>query len=329
MEISSDMRKHFLLKNSLLYDKHLPLALYKVASFVYLDYRSISTQSVDTRRHGKDSLIISNPIVQNKSIADIEFSLVICPTIFFDNYNKSNKINGFAIGKTEVTQRLYQYIMGSNPSYHKNKVQSFIGTIDYGLDLERPVENISWYEAILFCNKLSKISNLQPYYKITDLLGYEIDNISRDKLFPVKGSERLMIHIQTNQEANGYRLPSSSEWLYAKSAGSSHKWAGTDDDTELKNIAWYSDNSDMRPHRVAEKKPNEWGIYDLNGNVLEWTGTKIKMSMGEINYEIAGEIAFNQGLNSYGQIKYKPPAYFQNDIGFRLARSVFPDEFHL
>jgi hypothetical protein len=322
------MNKKIFLKSNLLYGNHLSLALYNVASFVFLDYQSNSTKSVKWQRilSDRNDLNIINPIIQNNTINNIGFSMIVCPTIFFNNHADTIKLSSFAIGKTEVTQGLYQYIMGTNPSYHKNKVQSFIGTIDYGLDLERPVENISWYEAILFCNKLSKLSNLQPYYEITDLLGNEIDNIPRDRLFQTKGSDKLVLHTQANQNANGYRLPQANEWLYAKNAGNSHKWAGTSDDKELKNIAWYNDNSNMRPHRVAEKKPNEWGIYDLNGNVLEWTGTKMKMALGETNYEIAGDISFDQGLNSYGQIKFKHPIYYEKNLGFRLARSIFPDE---
>src|SRR5262249_34115772 len=115
----------------------------------------------------------------------------------------------FEIGRYEVTQDLWQSVMGSNPS-----------TIKGG---DRPVETISKTEVQEFLNKL-------------------------------------------NQRGDGYRyrLPSEAEWEYAARAGSSEATAG-----QLDDIAWYAENSEDETHPVGKKKPNAWGLYDMQGNVRE------------------------------------------------------------
>jgi formylglycine-generating enzyme required for sulfatase activity len=105
-------------------------------------------------------------------------------------------------------------------------------------DTLRPVENVDWHDAGNFCAKLTVRE---------------------------RAAKRL-------PSGYVYRLPTEAEWEYACRAGTTTRFSYGDDSdyTQLGNYAWYSDNSGLRTHPVGQKKPNEWGLYDMHGNVWEW-----------------------------------------------------------
>lgn len=144
---------------------------------------------------------------------------------------------GYWMGKYEVTQGEYLEITGINPSW-VNGVRTNYGYHDYGTDLRRPVENVSWDQAADFCGRLTL-------------------------------RERGAGRISTNCV---YRLPTEAEWEYACRAWTSTRFSYGDDPgyTNLTNYAWYAQNSDSMTHAVGEKLPNRWGLHDMHGNVFEW-----------------------------------------------------------
>ncbi|WP_254508138.1 bifunctional serine/threonine-protein kinase/formylglycine-generating enzyme family protein [Anatilimnocola floriformis] len=151
----------------------------------------------------------------------------------------------FYLGAHEVTQANYQEIIGINPAH-------FSATGD-GKDLVQdldtsqfPVEHVSWNDAALFCASLSKREKMSEVYRQT---GQTV----------------------STQSGNGYRLPSEAEWEFACRAGTNTQFSTGDAEQKLLLAAWCYDNSEARTHPVGEKLANPFGVYDIHGNVWEWT----------------------------------------------------------
>ncbi len=139
------------------------------------------------------------------------------------------QVNSFFIYKTEVTQKEWLEIMKYNNSH-------FVGP-------DRPVENVSWYEATVFCNMKSIKERLKPAYELNGLLTI------------------------VDLDANGYRLPTEAEWEYAARGGLKSGNTLYSGSPLHGNVGILKDKA---PVEVATKNPNELGIYDMTGNVAEW-----------------------------------------------------------
>jgi formylglycine-generating enzyme required for sulfatase activity len=159
-----------------------------------------------------------------------------------------------------------------------------------------PVETVSWRDAVSFCNILSNNAGLTPCY-----------------VFNEKES------IVYNTEANGYRLPTEAEWEYACKAGT----VGPRYD-ELDAIAWYKENSEQKTHAVGMKKPNQWGLFDMLGNVWEWC-SDIYSEEVYGSYRIfrgGGWCDHERGCMATNRRRSHPTSFKIDDLGFRIARNL-------
>ncbi|MEO1629179.1 MAG: formylglycine-generating enzyme family protein [Bacteroidota bacterium] len=216
------------------------------------------------------------------------------------------RVAPFAFGVHEVTQAQFEAVMGYNPSRDPAP--------------EKPVERVSWYDAVRFCNALSRLDGLTPAYVIDPFEGYTLD-----------------------PEANGYRLPTEAEWEYAAKAGTgTDTYAGNvaveeGQDAALDAIAWYSSGKDEgRTQPVGQKQPNAFGLYDVIGNVFEWTDAAfVAYPGGQLDPDTPGAAQGGQlrvlrggamdtpARHSRAAYRYRlHPSYTSHNIGFRIARTI-------
>lgn len=160
--------------------------------------------------------------------------------------------------QTEVTQYIYELVMGENPSYFKGDGEP---SAEGELQEKRPVENVSFYDAIYFCNKLSTMFGLVPVYSVDG-----ITDVTKWNYVPHKG-RYMRGKLEENLNANGYRLPTREEWQYAARGGKDFNYAGSNN---IDEVAWYEENSNYKTHEVGKKKVNGYGLFDMTGNVNEW-----------------------------------------------------------
>ena len=185
-----------------------------------------------------------------------------------DSYNKPvhevTITKPFYMGKYEVTQAEYEKYCSYTGS---NSPESW-----YGKGNNYPAYYVSWYDALVYCNKRSIAEGLTPCYSINDLtIPEEWGELPTAYDDPLRDTWDA---VECNWNANGYRLPTEAEWEYAARAGDntvdSLTYSGTSDVNKLGDYAWYRDNSNGTTHEVGTKLPNAFGLYDMSGNVSEW-----------------------------------------------------------
>jgi formylglycine-generating enzyme required for sulfatase activity len=167
-------------------------------------------------------------------------------------------LTGFCIDTTEVTQLEYATIMKVSPW------KEYSGFFDGGEGAFLPAWNLSWDDAVLFCNAKSKLNGLDTVYSYSAMSGIYADACT-------------LSNVLINYDKKGYRLPTEAEWEYAARGGTTteYYWGNQTDSATISKNAWYETNSgiglpDLASHRIAQKIPNGFGLYDILGNVAEF-----------------------------------------------------------
>ena len=238
-------------------------------------------------------------------------------------------LKDFYIGKYEVTQKQWREIMGTDARQHWPE-----GSASFDEGDNYPMYYVSWYEAVEFCNKLSKLVGYKPVYRI-DKTRKDPNNESIWE----NATNKKNWAITVIPKANGYRLPTEAEWEYAARGGNKSHGYQYSGSNIIDEVAWYMMNSGFteddfgRPGTVGAKKANELGLHDMSGNIWEWVfdwyGDYVDKPQTDPNGPTSGVFRVNRGGNWYPGAKYSR-VFFRgvavsstnsSFIGFRLARS--------
>ncbi len=220
----------------------------------------------------------------------------------YNDYPNIAQLDAFYIGKYEVTDLFYDFVsLVDNVLSDKTKLLQNIEEIEKYLSMDifksKPKNEVTWYEAIRFCDALSKIHDLSPFYESA----------------------------YNNENSESFRLPTLDEWVFASRGGNKTKGFTYSGSNNANQVAVFNENSSGELAFVGTKKPNELGIYDMSGNVWEWVSDKYsdyeRMNRGGDYRNEEDVCRVNNYEVSHWRRDHNPPTHRSLGLGFRIARN--------
>lgn len=234
--------------------------------------------------------------------------------------DEEKEVFDIEVCKYLVTQDIWQEIMKDNPSNFQGE--------------KRPVDSVTWWEALEYCNKLSEKYNLEPVYDLSQRKQGIL------KIFQLN-SEVVYPDVADFQKTEGFRLPTQIEWEWFARGGEiaiqeetfEYKYSGSDN---IDEVAWYNMTASNKTHNVGLKKANQLGLYDCTGNIWEWCYDTIEGSIPQSALYIytaldsskkyrelrGGSWANGVDTSTVTFRDYYDASYGESNIGFRIVRTI-------
>jgi hypothetical protein len=219
-------------------------------------------------------------------------------------------VPAFRMSENEITRPQFLAIMGTDPS------ETY-----YSTGTDAPVQNVNWYHAIAFCNKLSINEGLTPVYSVAGV------NFSTLTYAQIPTTDNATWNAVTPALSNsGYRLPTDQEWIWAAigardgTTWKNKSFSGSTGSNSVDDYVWHSGNCDNKSHPVGLKLPNELGIHDMSGNVHEWVWD---YALQSTNYHITRGGSYYDGSGfdqAPAHVSVSMASTCYNTIGIRVIR---------